>query len=101
MHTTNTRSVAVSANTELVTAFCRAWSNRDVEEILGYFTEDAVYHNMPMPPMKGKPAIQAILNQIVAPTSAIDWEVLNVAESGNLVFTERVDRFEIGGKKVE
>ena len=32
----------MSANTELVTAFCRAWSNRDVEEILGYFTEDSL-----------------------------------------------------------
>ncbi len=91
----------MSDNTDLVTAFCRAWSNRDVDEILGYFSEDAVYHNMPMPPMQGKPAIKTILQQIVSPTSWIEWETLNIAEAGNIVFTERVDRFEMAGKKVE
>ncbi len=91
----------MSDNTDLVTAFCRAWSNRHVDEILGYFTEDAVYHNMPMPPMQGKPAIKTLLQQIVSPTSWIEWETLNIAEAGNIVFTERVDRFEMAGKKVE
>ncbi len=91
----------MSDNTDLVSAFCRAWSNRDVDEILGYFTEDAVYHNMPMPPMQGKPAIKTILQQIVSPTSWIEWETLNIAEAGSIVFTERVDRFEMAGKKVE
>ena len=91
----------MSDNTELVSAFCRAWSNRDVDEILGYFAEDAVYHNMPMPPMQGKPAIKTLLQQIVSPTSWIQWETLNIAEAGNVVFTERVDRFEMAGKKVE
>ena len=91
----------MSDSTELVSAFCRAWSNRDVDEILAYFSEDAVYHNMPMPPMQDKPAIKTILQQIVSPTSWIEWETLNIAEAGNVVFTERVDRFEMGGKKVE
>ena len=91
----------MSDNTDLVSAFCRAWSNRDVDEILGYFSEDAVYHNMPMPPMQGKPAIKTLLQQIVSPTSWIEWETLNMAEAGNVVFTERVDRFEMAGKKVE
>ena len=88
-------------NTDLVSAFCKAWSNRDLDEILGYFTEDAVYHNMPMPPMQGKPAIKTILQQIISPTTWIEWETLNMAEAGNIVFTERMDRFEMGGKKVE
>ncbi len=59
----------MSDNTDLVTAFCKAWSNRDVDEILGFFAEGAVYHNMPMPPMQGKPAIKTILQQIVSPTT--------------------------------
>ena len=91
----------MSENTDLVSAFCKAWSNRHADEILGYFSEDAVYHNMPMPPMQGKPAIKAILQQIIAPTAWIEWETLNMAENGNVVFTERVDRFETAGKKVE
>ena len=50
----------MSDSAKLVTSFCQAWSHRNVDELLAYFSDDAVYHNMPMPPIKGKPAIQAI-----------------------------------------
>ena len=30
----------------LVRDFCAAWARRDIGELLGYFTDDAVYHNM-------------------------------------------------------
>jgi len=89
------------ANVKLVTDFCRAWSRRNVDELVEYFTEDAVYHNIPVQPLTGKPAIANMLRAILQPASAIDWEVLNTAAGGDVVFTERVDRFEMGGKKVE
>jgi limonene-1,2-epoxide hydrolase len=91
----------MSKNTELVTDFCRAWSRRNVDEIMAYLAEDAVYHNIPMAPLKGKATIQAIISGILTPATAIDWEVLNIAEAGDIVLTERVDRFEMAGKKVE
>ena len=91
----------MSANSELVAAFCQAWSRRNVDEVLTFFTDDAVYHNMPMPPMKGKPAIQAILNQILAPAAAVQFDILHMAEAGNVVLNERIDRFELAGRKVE
>ncbi len=91
----------MSANTELVEAFCQAWSRRNVDEVLAFFTDDGVYHNMPMPPMKGKPAIQAILNQILAPATAVQFDILHMAEAGNVVLNERIDRFQLGGSKVE
>lgn len=31
---------------ELVAQFCSAWTRMDAEELAGYFTDDAVYHNM-------------------------------------------------------
>ncbi len=89
------------ANVKLVTEFCRAWSRRNVDELMEYFTEDAVYHNIPVQPLTGKPAIANMLRAILQPATAIDWEVLNAAAGGDVVFTERVDRFEMGGKKVE
>lgn len=91
----------MSTNTDLVSSFCDAWANRNVDEILDYFAEDAVYHNMPIAPMQGKQAIKNILQQIVGPCSWIEWETLNMAEAGSLVFTERVDRFEMNGKRIE
>ena len=91
----------MSANIDIVTEFCEAWSRRDVDELVDYFTEHAIYHNMPGPPIEGKPAIKTIFQQILAPTTWAEWETLNIAEVGDAVLTERVDRFDIAGKRVE
>ena len=85
----------------LVQRFCDAFARRDVDEILGFFTEDAVYHNMPMPAMTGKPAIRSVLEMFLGPATFAEFEVLNIAASGDVVLTERIDRFEVGGKKIE
>ncbi len=91
----------MSDNTTLVQQFCDAFARRDVEEILGFFTEDAVYHNIPMPAMTGKPAIRTVLDMFLKPAQSAEFEVLNIAENGGVVLTERIDRFETGGKKIE
>ena len=89
-----------SDNVALVRRFCEAWSRRNAEEILGVFTDEGVYHNMPMDPLKGKPAIRPILDFIISPARKIEFEIKHVAAAGDLVFTERVDRFEMGDKSV-
>lgn len=88
-------------NEKVVREFCAAWSRRDIEELLGFFTTDAVYHNMPLAPVHGREAIRQVFQMFVPPAEKIDWEVLHVACAGPVVFTERVDRFVIGGKSVE
>lgn len=85
----------------LVEEFCAAWGRRDIEELLGYLADDAVYHNMPMAPFKGHDAIRVVFEYFVAPAEVIDWEVRHLASVGDVVFTERMDRFTIGGKHVE
>lgn len=88
-------------NVQIVRRFCDAFTRLDIDEILSFFTEDAVYHNMPMPPVKGKAAIRNVLEVFVKPSQAITFDMLNVAASGPIVFTERVDRFQMGDKRVE
>ena len=43
------------ANDELVTRFCREWDAPYLtsEAMAPYFTDDAVYHNIPLPPIEG------------------------------------------------
>ena len=91
----------VTDNIALVQDFCAAFGLRNLDEILAYFTEDAVYHNIPMPAMTGKPAIRSVLEMFLGPAAFAEFEVLNIAASGDVVLTERIDRFEVGGKKVE
>jgi limonene-1,2-epoxide hydrolase len=85
----------------LVLDFCAAWARRDIDELLGYFTDDAVYHNVPIDPVVGRDAIRSVFELFVTPAEAITFEVRNVANRGDVVFTERVDRFRMGGKDIE
>jgi limonene-1,2-epoxide hydrolase len=84
----------------VVRDFCAAWSTRDVDAILAWFADDAVYHNMPIAPVRGHAEIRGVLEMFVPPASAIQFDVLAVATHGNLVFTERVDRFTVGDKEI-
>ncbi len=70
-----------------------------MEEVLGYFTDDALYHNMPLEPVTGKDGIREILNMFLF-SDQLEAELLHVATLANVVFTERVDRMTLAGKRV-
>src|SRR6202035_5347062 len=69
---------------EVVRRFCAAWSdNMGAAELAAFFTEDAVYHNIP-------PGIEGI-----------DFRVINIAANGPVVMTERVDVFKLPDESFE
>src|SRR5437899_6132128 len=84
----------------IVRDFCAAWSRRSIDELLGYFTPDAVYHNIPVAPVTGHDGIRELLNMFVPASEAAEFDILHIASRGSLVFTERVDRFTINGRQV-
>lgn len=89
------------ANEETIRRFCEAFSRRDVDELVGFFTEDAVYHNIPLPPAHGTDAIRASLAAFVPGSPEIEFEILHMASTGPVVFTERIDRMTFNGRAVE
>jgi limonene-1,2-epoxide hydrolase len=86
---------------DVVRDFCAAWEARDQQRILDAFTDDGVYHNMPLDPAVGKAAIAALLGVILSPASDVKFEIRQIAAAGDVVLTERIDRFVMGGKTVE
>jgi limonene-1,2-epoxide hydrolase len=91
-----------SNNLETVRRFCDAFRRRDPDELLEYFTDDAVYHNMPMPPVQGKAGIKTVLDMFLKPSESVEFIILKIAEGdGGAVLTERLDKFALGGKNVE
>jgi limonene-1,2-epoxide hydrolase len=86
-------------NEKLVREFCGQWANLDLDVIASYFAEDAVWHNIPFDPINGKKGIRRVLDTM-AEFGDSNFELVNVATNGNIVFTERVDRFVIKGKNV-
>lgn len=91
----------MTGNIDLVRAFCEAFSRRNSDELLQFFTEDAVYHNMPMPPVRGKDAIRSVLDLFLKPSQSVQFIILRIAASDGAVLTERLDRFVMSGKEVD
>ena len=90
-----------SENIELIRKFCAAWAKPDATALADYFTDDAVYHNMPVQPIQGKDAIKGVIEQFTAPFERSEWELLQIAAVGDVVLTERVDRFISADKTIE
>lgn len=89
-------------NTKRVRDFIAAWSRNDLDELMGFFAPDCVYHNIPVAPVKGLAAIRETLRGFATLASEVEWVLHRIAESENgAVLTERTDRFKIGGKWVE
>ena len=53
----------------VVTEFCNAWTKLDVNGIMNFFTDDAVYHNIPMPVAKGKEVIHKTIEGLLKGTT--------------------------------
>jgi limonene-1,2-epoxide hydrolase len=94
----------LSQNTDLIDRFTAAWKRLNVDEIMGFFSDDAVYTNIPIdPPNQGKEAIRKTIEGFVGMATAIEFVIHRTAENpaAGLVMNERTDRFRIGEKWVE
>ncbi len=80
------------SNIETIRNFCEAWSRRNPDELAEYFTEDGTYHNMPIQPVSGKETVKGFIANFLATWTETEWEILGIAEAGNTVFCERVDK---------
>lgn len=86
---------------EVVRTFCKAVQRCDPKELAGFFAVDAVYHNIPISAVTGRAEIEATLAQFISPGATCEFEIKGLAANGNLVLTERVDRFAMNGKEIE
>jgi limonene-1,2-epoxide hydrolase len=84
----------------VVRKFCEAFARQDIEELLDYFAEDAVYENVPIGAANGKEEVRATLQQFIAPGSEAQFEILFLAANGPAVLTERIDHLTIAGKQI-
>jgi len=91
---------------EVVRRFCAAWSdNTGAAELAAFFTDDAVYHNIPLAPISGREAIAHNIASFIRPGApgieGIQFRVINIAANGSVVMTERVDVFKLPHKSFE
>ena len=88
-------------NGKIVREFVAAWSNLNTDELVAYFTEDGVYHNMPAQPVSGHDNLRNFISGFLRDWEKTDWEILNLLAGGDIVMVERIDRTVAAGKTVE
>ena len=103
---TDYRRSQMESPIELVRRFCAAWSNNiATAELAAFFTDDAVYHNIPLAPVIGREAIANNIASFIRPGApgieSIQFRVINIAANGPVVMTERVDVFKLPAKSFE
>ncbi len=79
-------------NEEIVCDFISAWSRLNAKELSAFFTDDGCYYNMPMQPAKGRENVEQLIAGFLSTWTETDWEIVNIASSGNIVIVERIDK---------
>lgn len=86
----------------LVRDFLGAWRGRKVDALLAPFAEDAVYHNVPVAPIRGRAAIRQIFESFLEAFEDASLDVVTLATAPGLVIAERIDRFLMrNGRRIE
>ena len=86
---------------DIVRRFCDTWSTGDIDAIMAFFADDAVYDNIPMEAVTGTDAIRAFIAGFSENIEKVEFRVDNVAANGDIVLNERVDIFTMPGKRIE
>ena len=85
---------------DLVQAFCDSWATGDLDTIMSFFADDAVYHNIPVEPVHGADAIRATIAGFTTGVDSVTFEVKHIAVADDVVLTERIDVFTFPNARV-
>lgn len=91
----------MKTNSMIVRDFIACWATKNAAVLIDYFTDDAVYTNIPLDPpsQTGKKDIRDFIAMSVAPVAAIEFVIHFQAEDENgVVMNERTDRFYLHGE---
>jgi limonene-1,2-epoxide hydrolase len=84
----------------VVRTMCDTFAKHDAGALRPFFTEDVVYHNIPMDPCIGIDATITFIEGFFSMCDAMTIETTHLAVRDNVVLTERIDTFSVGGKMV-
>jgi limonene-1,2-epoxide hydrolase len=85
---------------QVVSRFVAAWERADVDEMVAFFTDDSVWHPMPVKPAVGKPAIREAISRWLDTVDQLSGEIHLQVSDGRTVMHERTDHYVLGGRQV-
>ena len=85
---------------ETVTQFCDQVAEGDAAKAAEFFSDDAVYHNIPLEPVTGRDAIRDTIGMFLGMADKVWFDTLHLVADGNIVMTERIDHLVMGDKDI-
>jgi limonene-1,2-epoxide hydrolase len=82
----------------IVRDLCDTFAQHEAEAFRPFFTDDVIYHNIPMDPAVGIDATIAFIEGFFAMCQSLVIETVHLAVRDNVVLTERIDTFTMGEK---
>lgn len=83
-----------SAELALVRQFFDLINSDRFDAAIDLLADDVVYHNIPMPVMRGRENVRQFHKGFgVGTRLRVDWQLFRIARDGNTVLTERLDIF--------
>jgi limonene-1,2-epoxide hydrolase len=81
----------------IVRSFFADWSTRDPSVVVAYFAQDGEWTEANRETARGHDEIRSVLEIQLGFGSEFSFEFRTIEACGNVVFTERIDRFSING----
>jgi limonene-1,2-epoxide hydrolase len=86
---------------QVVRRFLAALKQSDVDELVSFFSDDAVWTDGPRGTYRGVDAIRAEIESQLQLVPSLTVEVKTLAATGGIVMVERADTFETLGKSFD
>lgn len=84
-------STPVETVQDFMAALMNAWPTASTTALGSFFSEYAVYHNVPLEPVRGRAAIEATFAQFMGIGGLVDVDIVHMLAEGPIVMTERID----------
>ena len=91
----------MSSNADVIKEFVAAWSCLDAAKLASYFAEDGCYYNMPTGPVRGRGNVEQFIRAFLSTWTETHWDIVSLAENGDVVYCERLDRTKTTGGDVD
>ncbi len=85
---------------EIVTQFCDQVAAGDAAKAADFFSDDALYHNIPLDPVNGRDAIRDTIGMFLGMADKVWFDTLHIVADGPIVMTERIDHFAQGDRDI-
>jgi limonene-1,2-epoxide hydrolase len=86
----------VVTEVQVVRDFLRALERLDIDAAVALLDDDVVYQNVPLPPARGRRAVEKQLRMMAKYGSGFEARIHSIAADGAVVLTERTDVIEVG-----